>query len=307
MIGRRMSRIVKMGVCSALNCIRNTKVDIPDAIITGTGLGCLEDTEKFLGSVFTNEEKLLNPTPFIHSTHNTVASAIALAIKCHNYNITYTHRGFSFESALQDALMQLAENPETNIMVGGFDELTTNFYNITRRLGLWKEYPVNNLELKDYKGRGTLPGEGMAFFMLSGVGSTNDLARLRSVETFFKPRNYREIEDHLEQFLLDSSLKFNDVDLVLLGINGDTAADSIYYQLMDHGLKSKSGAYFKHLCGEYETASSFALWLAAMILKNQMVPEYILLNTRLPDRLKNIVIYNHVRGVNHVLYLLSRC
>ena len=102
-----MSRIVKMGVFAALSCLRNAEVEIPDAIIAGTGLGCLEDTEKFLGSMYTSEEKLLNPTPFIQSTHNTVAGAIALAIKCHGYNATYTHRGFSFESALIDALMQI--------------------------------------------------------------------------------------------------------------------------------------------------------------------------------------------------------
>ena len=74
-------------------------------LLPDTGLGCLEDTEKFLSSIYTNEEKLLNPTPFIQSTHNTVAGAIALAIKCHGYNATYTHRGFSFESALEDALI----------------------------------------------------------------------------------------------------------------------------------------------------------------------------------------------------------
>ena len=91
---------------------------MPDAVIAGTGLGCLEDTEKFLGSIYTLQEHLLNPTPFINSTHNTIAGAIALAIKCHGYNATYTHRGFSFESALLDALMLASENPEAAILAG---------------------------------------------------------------------------------------------------------------------------------------------------------------------------------------------
>jgi 3-oxoacyl-[acyl-carrier-protein] synthase II len=168
MVARRMSRIVKMGVCSALKCMQETKIEMPDAIIAGTGLGCLEDTEKFLGSIYTSNEKLLNPTPFIQSTHNTIAGAIALAIKCHNFNATYTHRGFSFESALEDAMLQLNENPKFNILAGGFDEITSGSYEITRRLGLWKNHAMNNLSLRNYTTRGTLPGEGVVFFMLGG-------------------------------------------------------------------------------------------------------------------------------------------
>ncbi|NJK84751.1 MAG: beta-ketoacyl synthase chain length factor [Bacteroidales bacterium] len=110
MASRRMSRIVKMGICSALKCLKESGVEVPDAIITGTGFGCIEDTEKFLGSIIQNEEKMLNPTPFIQSTHNTVGAAIALKIKCNNYNNTYVHRGFSFEHALLDGLMLLNED-----------------------------------------------------------------------------------------------------------------------------------------------------------------------------------------------------
>ena len=84
MASRRMSRIIKMGVCSAMKCLRDAGISNPDAIITGTGMGCVEDTGKFLGSIFENEEKLLNPTPFIQSTHNTVGASIALLLKCHN-------------------------------------------------------------------------------------------------------------------------------------------------------------------------------------------------------------------------------
>ena len=307
MVSRRMSRIVKMGVCSALKCLRDSGVEMPDAIIAGTGLGCLEDTEKFLNSIFVNEEKLLNPTPFIQSTHNTVAGAIALVVKCHNYNATYTHRGFSFESALEDALLQLAENPRYNILAGGFDELTANSYAITKRLGLWKNQPVNNLELKNYHTRGSLPGEGVAFFMLSGEKGANDMAVLKSVKTFYKPKNQLDIEEHISQFLSDAGLTTNDIDLVFLGINGDVATDRAYYKLMESLMSGIPCAYFKHLCGEYDTSSSFAMWLAAMAIKQQQVPAYMQQGDNLPHGINNVLIYNHLRGVNHTLYLLERC
>ena len=118
---RRMSRIIKMGVAAALNCLQAGGVQMPDAIITGTAYGCLEDTENFLKRLIENNEDLLSPTAFIQSTHNTVAAQIALLLSCHNYNNTFVSRGFSFENALMDAQMLLLENEAQNILVGGVD------------------------------------------------------------------------------------------------------------------------------------------------------------------------------------------
>ena len=139
MASRRMSRIIKMGVYSALRCLSNAGIKKPDAIISSTGLGCIEDTEKFLSSIYSSEEKLLNPSPFIQSTHNTVAAAIAIILNCNSYNNNYSHRGFSFESALLDSLMLLQEGSANNVLVGGLDELTSNSFIITDRLGFWKK------------------------------------------------------------------------------------------------------------------------------------------------------------------------
>ena len=83
---RRMSRMLKMGVVAANYALREANVEKPDAIITATGLGMLEDTEKFLGSMIDNGERLLNPTAFIQSTHNTVGAHIAVMLNCHTAN-----------------------------------------------------------------------------------------------------------------------------------------------------------------------------------------------------------------------------
>jgi len=307
MVARRMSRIVKMGVCCALKCLQDNGMTSPDAIITGTGLGCLEDTGKFLGSIYTSEEKLLNPTPFIQSTHNTVAGAIALAIKCHSYNATYTHRGFSFESALEDAILHLDENPKSNILAGAFDELTPDSYTITKRLGLWKNHPVNNLQLVGDNTRGSLPGEGVAFFLLGGEKGKDDMALLRSLRTFYNPGNYADVEREIDQLLHDQGLATKDIDLVVAGFNGNPAGDRIYYHLMKNKLKDSAFACYKHLCGEYDTSSSFALWLAATVLKKQVVPAGIRLNDQTSLPVNRVLLYNHLRGRNHALYLLEQC
>jgi 3-oxoacyl-(acyl-carrier-protein) synthase len=307
MASRRMSRIVKMGVCAALKCIRDSGVAMPDAIVAGTGLGCLEDTEKFLGSVYAGRERLLNPTPFIQSTHNTVAGAVALAIKCHGYNATYVHRGFSFESALGDALLQLEENPASNILTGSFDELTTTSYRLTRRMGLWKNHPVDTAALRKYATRGSIPGEGVAFFMLSGEQSNHDLAIIRSLHTFYKPQGEAETIQRIGQHIYQQGLDMRDFDLVITGINGDPVRDQVYYTFMGDLAASVPCAFYKNLCGEYDTSASFALWLAVSIMQHDRFPEAILLGDRSPDRVNRILLYNHLHGNYHTLLIVERC
>lgn len=114
---RRMSRIVKMGVACGLECMGELSPEKIGGIITATGLGCLVDTEKFLNNLLDNEERMLNPTPFIQSTFNTIGAQIALIHQIHAYNMTYVHRGLSFESALLDAMMKIEEGSE-NIQIG---------------------------------------------------------------------------------------------------------------------------------------------------------------------------------------------
>ena len=307
MAARRMSRIIKMGVCTALKCLQDAEIKVPDSIITGTGMGCVEDTGKFLSSIIESEEKLLNPTPFIQSTHNTVGAAIALMLKCHSYNNTFGHRGFSFESALIDALMLLHEGQENDILVGGLDELTPDLFIITDRLGLWKRDPVNSLHLKEYSTRGSLAGEGTTFFALSKSKRVKSFARIASVETYYKPSDQFEIEKRLSGFIKNNIGTEGKPDLVLLGINGDKSGDEVYSFLRGGIFTNIPSAYYKHLCGEYYTSSAFALAMAAGIIREQRVPDIMRLENEPIGKIHNILIYNHMRNINHSAILVSSC
>ena len=307
MASRRMSRIMKMGMASALKCLDEAGISIPDAIVTGTGLGCLEDTEKFLGSLISNEEKLLNPTPFIQSTHNTIAANIAILLKCYGYNNTFSHRGFSFESALLDSLMLIEEGSVNNVLVGGVDELTANSFTITNRLSFWKKELVSNLRLLDHNSKGSLAGEGAAFFALNKHKTNRSAAKILSVGTFYKPEGFAEIEKKLSAFVTNEPLESDQPDLVLMGLSGDSVTDGIYYHLKNTLFRKMPCAYFKHLSGEYDTSSSFALYLASWILKEQKLPEIIRLDDRPIEKIRKILIYNHLRNSQHSVILLSSC
>jgi len=104
---RRMSKILKRAVYTAFTALGKSDIDVPDAIITGTGMGCMENSEKFLTDLCKYGENCLKPTLFMQSTHNTISSLIAILMKCHGYNNTYSHKGISFESALFDAWLQI--------------------------------------------------------------------------------------------------------------------------------------------------------------------------------------------------------
>lgn len=69
---RRMSRIVRMGVATGMQCLNKFPNAPVDAILTATGYGCLGDTEKFMNTLLDNHEQMLTPTAFIQSTFNTI-------------------------------------------------------------------------------------------------------------------------------------------------------------------------------------------------------------------------------------------
>jgi 3-oxoacyl-[acyl-carrier-protein] synthase II len=183
---RRMSHIVKMGVAAAKDCLNQSNTEMPGAIITGTALGCIEDTVTFLTRIIELNEEMLPPTAFIQSTHNTVAAQIALMLKCHQYNNTFVHKGISFESALFDAVMLLKEQEADNILVGGTEELVDASFTVLTRLGLYKRWPVSNLELLSTESKGTIGGEGAVFFLLTDKPSAKNLAELTAIKVHYK-------------------------------------------------------------------------------------------------------------------------
>lgn len=307
-LARRMARIIKMSIAASSVCFKDAKVEMPDAIMTGTALGCLEDTEKFLWAIIHDDEQFLTPTAFIQSTHNTVSAQIALQLKCMNYNFTYVHKGFSFESAVLDALMTLAEGEAKNILVGGHDEMTEKYYRVCDRIGYWKAGDADpTMDLIKSKTPGSIAGEGAAFFMLSNAKSESTYAKLRGVQTIYKPENNQEIEKRVSDFIASKGLTANDIDVVVYGFNGDSRFDGVYTNLQNKLFSNSTSVYFKHLCGEYQTAGSFATWLAAKILKTQAIPPAILIGENKSKQIKNVLIYNTFLDADHSVYLLSQC
>ncbi len=301
---RRMSKFIKMGLTSALMCLNNAKNQKPDAIITATGLGAVEDTDKFLDNLTDDNENLLNPTPFIQSTHNVVAARIAIETGCHDYNMTFVHKNASFEQGLLDAYLKINSGEYENILVGGTEEITEANYELKKNVEFWKEGIGNDRLLENNTTKGTIVGEGSVFFNLSQVKDSGSYAELKSMKTLYKlPFGLNRA---LVDFLASARLTPEDIDVVLLGINGNVEEDFIY-DTTNELFKNSSLAWYKHLCGEYETSSAFAMLIASWVLKNQKIPEVVKLNNIPAKEINNVLIYQQRFNRNHSFTILSKC
>ncbi|MAU71583.1 MAG: 3-oxoacyl-ACP synthase [Pseudozobellia sp.] len=305
---RRMAKGIKMSTVSAKNALTEANIEESevDAIIVGTGLGCIGDSEKFVSDIIDNNEQFLTPTRFIQSSHNTVAGQIALGMGCKGHNFTYVHSSISFESALLDTHMQLMNDEASTILVGGVDELVEHHVSTHRLIGHIKKDPVETMSILDSGSKGAIFSEGSHFFVVSNKKGENAYSELLGIRTF-NSLERDEIEKEALSFLKEQEMTSDDIDLLILGYNGDVEFDTYYEALSQKSFKNTPKAYFKHLSGEFDTASGFGFWLANKILKHGFVPEVVQLGDSPKEAPQTILIYNQYRGENHSLTLLKKC
>jgi len=279
---RRMSKSVKMGIGAALPLLKYA----PDGILIGTGYGGMEDSVRFLNQIIRYDEGILTPGPFVQSTANAIASQLGLLHHNRGYNITYVSRGLSFESALLDADMLVKEHPGRSWLVGGIDEISDHHYRFECAEGWYKE--------------GVIAGEGAAVFLLNDRPA-GAIARISKIVTLAG-----EKEDILRS-TLTRILDRTTPDLLLSGENGDDRTHN-WYRIVESLMGPDTGILrFKHLCGEYPTASAFALWLACNL--PAPLPKHLL--KRMPGgttsaRPRHLLFYNNYKFTQHSLILLER-
>ena len=144
---RRMGKIMKSSLLSSLKAMEQAGIEKPDAIITATALGCLENSELLLNQLQEEGEVMLKPTYFMQSTHNTIGSGIAIFTKCHGYNVTYTHGKDSLEWALRDARMLLKSGKAKSVLVGLHDETTPLYRSLMQRIGIDNLLPIHSIAM----------------------------------------------------------------------------------------------------------------------------------------------------------------
>lgn len=303
-MSRRMSKTVKMSSVASNHALKEAGIEKPDAIIVGTGMGCSQDSEKFLKNVLENNEEFLTPTFFIQSTHNTVAGQIALGLQCHGYNFTYVNTSSSLEFSLLDAKLQINDEEAHHVLVGSTDEQTPRtmeLYQLNNTIKKARDLPCDYL---DSKTEGVVWGEGSSFFVLGNNKTDSSYAKLQDIQISNR-MDRGETQQFIQNFLAKNNAQLEDIDAVILGFSGDSKSDEYYIKAMEL-FPNAALLFYKHLSGEFNTASGFSMFMASHILKDQKIPEVMMINSVQKDGIKNVLLYNHLLGSDHSLVLLEK-
>lgn len=279
---RRMSRILKRAVITALTALEESGVHSLDAIITGTGMGCMENSEKFLTDLCNYGENCLKPTLFMQSTHNTISSLIAIILKCNGYNNTYSHKGISFESALLDAWIQIKGGLIENALVGAHDEVTPFMRNVMRSTHL--EYAVVS--------------ETSVYSVLTSSKSDKNISELLEVRLLHKP----ELE------YLSQVLTLDDNGILMLGVNGNPLNDKSYIDLLNLLPTQPFKVQYKNIFGDNFSVSALSFYAASKILEYQRIPEFLSWNNSkmYEGEIREITILNQCDNSTWALMKLKR-
>lgn len=244
---RRMSIILRMSVATAVKCLRSLDNQPFDAIIVGTGSGCLANTEKFLNT-FIGYDGLLPPTAFIQSTHNTIAGQISLTMNNHGYNMTMTQNSLSFELALQDAMMSLDEGMKT-VLVGAADE----------------HIPLLETILESEQLKNIIPTSGATFLGLSKEKTPQTKAVITDMHLGFDVKNAAtDINNWLELL----NLNISDMDHVVVSnpIESDLKMDF------------DSAIHVEDVVGHYPTNTAFGLHVAVDLISSKKAKQVLVVN-----------------------------
>jgi 3-oxoacyl-(acyl-carrier-protein) synthase len=298
---RRMGKAVRMGVGAGLPLIQKSPVE---GIILGTVNGGLGDCLKFLNQIVDYNEGTLTPTHFVQSTPNSVAGNLALMSKVTGYNTTHVHKGLAFEAALLDAILLLEEKRLKKILVGSIEEISDYNHNIDLLNGHFKlgDFTSENLLTQD--SAGSVNGEGATMFVVDAERNENTLAQIRDVDQINNPQG-NDLEEKLSMLLSRNGLQFNDIDTLFLGVSGDNRTDHLYTEFQSRFFPDSNSFSYKNLVGDYPTASAFAVWMALQMLSGHPVPALCVYQRKSEAKAANILIYNHYKGVQHGLILLS--
>ena len=274
---RRMSNIMKRAIVTTKKVLQETNIEHPDAIITGTSIGCLDYTEKFLDTMVANNEETMSPTHFMQSTHNTVGATLGIYTKTHGYNSTYSHGGVSFELSLLDAWMQLQLREIDNALVTGHDEMVQSYYELLTKSG--------------YVGqRGMTPCGEVAMSMLLNTKKTPDVLCEMCGVNVGCISNSDDAIKQIDRLLTDCGLSRADVGAVVTGVNGKPDNDNMYGNIADKAFPSTPLLHYKHIFGENFTSPALAVYAMAHCLKRGVVPDFMKYENRSYEGEKNIVL-----------------
>lgn len=290
---RRLERIQLMTLVAAKRSCHGLSLDTVDGdricVAMGTGLGSAAATAAFVEPIIADDNAAPSPQKFTNAVHNALASQVAMEICARGLNSTVTHREISFESALWHGVQEIEEGTADYAVVGGADELTPYLLSAGVRWGWWDENtrPLRPLSANLTLRQQAMAGEGAVVFSLTRQGGDRpalaEIACIAFGRFAVEERSGIAAEQEaewIERELADQGIDLKQIDLVLSGANGRPSLDAMYTAVVAAlgrraGREIRHGGY-KHLCGEYHTASAFGMAMAVGLVSQRVAPEVLL-------------------------------
>lgn len=265
---RRMSRILKRATATSADVIARSGIAMPDAIITGTGMGCMENSQKFLTDICNFGESCLKPTLFMQSTHNTISALMAISLKCHGYNNTYSQKGISFESALLDAWLQMRGGSISSALVTAHDEVT----------------PLTEQVMRHSHPEYEFISEASVATMLSTSPSHGALCTVDDVRLYYSGGDAK----------IAARLSAETDSILLMGLNGNDLNDAPYLRLLKRLNFTPTVLKYRHIFGDNFSSSALGFYTAVMILQSNAIPDWALHDGNHPSApIRHITIIHH--------------
>jgi hypothetical protein len=146
-------------------------------------------------------------------------------------------------------------------------------------------------------------GEGASFFVVSNE-KKQEAIQLKDIE-LISSASVDTLIEKLKYFLIQNKLKASEIDIVVFGRNGDSF-DNYYDNLTQEFFENTLQLSYKHLSGEFYTASAFGFWIGHEILKRQEIPQALITLGEPKKGIKNILLYNQFKGKDHSFILLTK-
>jgi hypothetical protein len=129
--------------------------------------------------------------------------------------------------------------------------------------------------------------------------AASSIAKIAAISTIHST-DIELVKAQLKTFLQNNLEEGTAIDLFLSGENGDNRTLP-YYTACETLLAEEAAVVrYKHMVGDYATASALGLWYACEFLQ-QPVPEHMFKKKTSKTIYRNILLYNNFKGHSFIL------
>lgn len=252
---RRIDHFSRLALLGAHLALEDAGLPAPErarlGLIVATGYGATATTFAFLDTVLDGGDALASPTHFSSSVHNAAAAHTAILLGITGPNLTVSQFEMSVPSALFAAQGWLAEGRVDAVLFGGVDEACA----VLRYC--WHRFfpePSDVIRPFEFDRQSAVPGEGAAFFLLTGDSGKARYGRITEV---------RQGNAAVRPPLLDEAL------LYLLGADGHRECGASYHRYLP--ASARCAAYAPSY-GSLPVGPAFDLVVAGLVCRDDRLP-----------------------------------